>query len=207
MEPQIKMAPSAKYDVPPPSLPATKMPLCPFLPWAGVVVLAKQRWGLTRIRWVSWLSFGEEGSLVGSGETVGKPGWKEGMLRWRGQTGPPHFHPQRRGRGPRWSHTKPVPGPLTWHNCAIASPFAPRARLPWCGLIPGFLQGPGRVKTAHCKFWISPFSEAASVGELPCLGFILKDLVGNLYLFILQLCHMIQRSHLYSYSPLLLEEG
>lgn len=194
---------------PPPPLPCQQPKcLCLFLPWAGVVVLAKQRWGCTRIWWVSWLSFGEEGSLVGSGETVGKPGWKEGMLRWRGQIGSPHFHPQRRGRGPRWSHTKPVPRPLTWHNCAIASPFAPRALLPWCGLIPGFMQGPGKVKTAHLQV-LNPVSFRGCIcsGEVPCLGFILKALVGNLYLFVLQLCHMIQRSHLYSYSPLLLEEG
>lgn len=41
----------------------TKMPSCPLLLWAEVVVLPKQRWGSTW--WVSWLSFGEEGRLVG----------------------------------------------------------------------------------------------------------------------------------------------
>lgn len=75
---------------------------------------------------------------------------------------------------------------------AIASPFAPRALLPWCGLIPVFMQGPGKVKTAHLQVVnLASFRGRICSGEVPCLGFTLRDLVGNLYLFALQLCHMI----------------
>lgn len=97
---------------------------------------------------------------------------------------------------------------LLWHNYAIASPFMPRALLPWCGLTIGLIQGQDKVKIANLQvlnlasFW-GPFWS----GEVSCLEFILRDPTGNLScLFFLQLCHMIQRGHLYSYSLPLLEE-
>lgn len=38
---------------------------------------------------------------------------------------------------------------LFWHNYAIASPFVPRALLPWCGLTIGLIQGQGKVNIAQ----------------------------------------------------------
>lgn len=124
----------------------------------------------------------------GIGETVGNPGWTDL---------PPHLHPQRRGRGPTTVTHQACAKASHLTQLAIASPFAPRAPLPWCGLITVFMQGPG-IKTAHLKVVnLASFQGCICSGEVPCLGFTLRDLV-NLYFFALQLRRIIQTSHLYS---------
>lgn len=67
---------------------------------------------------------------------------------------------------------------------AIASPFVPRALRPWCGLLTGLMQDPGKVKTAHLQVLnLASFRGCICSGEVPCLRFNLRDLVGNLSLF------------------------
>lgn len=134
----------------------------------------------------------------------------EGRNAKTGRTDLPSSFPSAEGvKRPQEDHTRSLcQGLSPWHNCAIVSSFGPRALLPWLSLIIGLTQGPGKVKTAHLQVLnLASFWGCLCSGEVLGLAFTVRDLVGNLCLclFSFQLRHMIQRSHLYSSSPPLLE--
>ena len=83
---------------------------------------------------------------------------------------------------------RPVSRPLSRQSCAVASPFVPRAwPHHW------FMQGPGKVNIAQLE-GLNLASFSGCSWEVPCSGFVIRDLVGNLSLSLLL-------SEVMSYKP------
>ena len=190
---------------------------CPFLLWAGVVVPAKQRRG-------SWL-VGKLGVLWGGRASCGirrdcREPWIGGRNAKKERTeltgrpallipSPGRVKRPQDGDTPRPALSKGTHPSLyqnlsPWDNRAILTLRA-QGMLLWCGLIIAFMEGPGKVETGHLKVLnLARVWGCFRSGEVPCVGFVLRALVGDLSVSVslfLQLCHTIPRNHLYTSSP------